>query len=278
MSVKISIIVPCYKQAEFLEDALKSVQEQSFENWECIIVNDGSPDNTKEIAKKWLALDGRFKYLQQVNLGVSTARNFGISRAEGKYILPLDADDIIGAKYIENALDEFDKNSNLKLVYCQARKFGEIEEHWNLTEFSLHQLASNNMIFCSSIFKKSDWQKIDGYDEKMDVGFEDWEFWISILKNGGEVKKLDIIGFYYRIKHSSRTKQLTSEKEKILFEYMSIKHADFFVAEYGSFFSLRNKIALVENSYKEKLKSEKYVIDLFLYKFFKFTIFGKFKP
>jgi len=277
MSVKISVIVPCYKQAEYLEDALNSVLEQSFENWECIIVNDGSPDNTKEIALRWLNLDSRFKYIEQANLGVSAARNFGIFHAQGEYILPLDADDKIGCKYIQNALIEFDKNSELKLVYCNAMKFGEIEKVWELPKFNLYELASSNMIFCSSIFKKSDWKKIGGYDKTMDKGFEDWEFWIALLKTGGQVIKLDYLGFFYRIKEGSRTKKINQSTRDILFKYMSIKHADFFVEHVGSFFYLRNETAMVKNNYKEKLKSEKYVIDLFLYKFFKFTIFGKYK-
>jgi len=278
MSVKISIVVPCYKQADFLEEALKSVQGQSFEDWECIIVNDGSPDNTGAIAEKWQNLDLRFKYLKQINLGVSSARNFGISQAQGEYILPLDADDIIAPRYIEKALIEFDKKSNLKLVYCEAKKFGDQEELWKLPEFNLKQLASNNMIFCSSVFRKSDWQKVNGYDVEMKMGFEDWEFWISLLKKGGKVVKLDYLGFFYRIKESSRTEKIDQPIRDTLFKYMSIKHADFYVEHFGSFFSLRNKIALVEISYQEKLKSEKFVIDLFLHKFFKFTIFGKYNP
>src|SRR5690606_5017231 len=101
-------------------------------------------------------------------------------------------------------------------------------------------------------------------------GLEDWEFWISILKNGGKVKKLDIIGFFYRIQNHSRTHQLTREKEKVLFEYMSIKHADFFVKQLGSFFALRKQVAEVEEQHHLKLHSEKFVIDLFLKTFFGF--------
>lgn len=277
MSVKISIIVPCYKQAEFLEDALSSVKEQSFENWECIIVNDGSPDNTKEIAEKWLALDPRFKYLEQTNLGVSAARNHGISNAEGKYILPLDADDRISADYLRLAIKELESNENLKLVYCKAQLFGEDDVIWKLGMFSLLNLAKFNMIFCSAVFRKSDWEKSGGYDNNMITGLEDWEFWISILKNGGQVKKLGIIGFYYRIKNCSRTKQLTPEREKVLYEYMSIKHADFFVKQLGSFFELRSHRVEIEKNYQVQLRSEKYVIDLFLKTFFGFSLFGKLK-
>jgi glycosyltransferase involved in cell wall biosynthesis len=276
--IQISIIVPCYNQGEFLNETLSSIIKQTFSNWECIIIDDGSSDNTKEIAKIWLEKDTRFRYFYQKNQGVSIARNFGIEKALGEFILPLDADDKIASEYIRLSLNEFKNNNNLTLVYCQARKFGKINEKWLLPEFNLFDLAVNNMIFCSSIFKKSDWKRIGGYDENMVKGFEDWEFYIALLKKGGAVSRLDYTGFYYRIEGNSRSKKINQEVRDSLFEYLSIKHADFFVHQLGSFFHLRSKMALIESNYKENLKSEKFVIDLFLYRFFKFTIFGKYRP
>lgn len=278
MGVDLSIIVPCYKQAQFLNEALQSVLEQGFSNWECIIVNDGSPDNTGEVAKKWITLDHRFKYFYQRNQGVSAARNLGISHSKGKYILPLDADDKIDSLYIEKALAEFENNENLKIVYCQARKFGNVDEVWKLPKFSLYTLASSNMIFSSAVYKKSDWLLVGGYDKNMVLGLEDWEFWIALLKNGGQVRQIDHFGFFYRIKENSRTKEINESNRDELYKYMSIKHADFFVEQLGSFFYLRNKIAVIENTYKDNLRSEKYILDLFLYRLFKITLFGKFKP
>lgn len=276
MSIKISVIVPCYKQAEFLEDALGSVLDQSFENWECFIVNDGSPDNTKEIANKWLALDPRFKYLEQTNLGVGAARNFGISHAIGKYILPLDADDKISSDYVALALNAFLEDTSLKVVYCKAEKFGNEIGISQLKQFSLFNLSRENMIFCTAMFRKEEWKRVGGYDSNMIHGLEDWEFWIAILKNGGGVKCLDIVGFYYRIKLESRQTQISSENYKNLFEYMSIKHADFFVQQYGSFMQMQTALEQKTTEYEYKLKSEKFAIDVFCSVFFGFSIFGKY--
>lgn len=276
--IQISIVIPCYNQAEFLNDALTSVYNQKFDDWECIIVDDGSTDNTKEIGLEWSEKDSRFRYFFKKNEGVSVARNYGIEKSVGIFILPLDADDKIGPDYIKLSIDEFKRNNKLKLVYCKAQKFGITSEYWDLPLFNLQQLAFNNMIFCSAIFRRSDWQIVGGYDKKMDQGFEDWEFWIALLKDGGQVIRLDYLGFFYRIKHTSRTKKINQSFRNSLFKYISIKHADFFVEQVGSFFYLRNEIASVENQYKAKLKSEKFVIDLFLYRFFNFTIFGKYKP
>ena len=120
----ISIIVPCYNQAQFLSEALQSLLEQTYTNWECIIVNDGSPDHTEEVAQEWLKKDERFKYIKKENGGLSSARNAGIEIAKGDFILPLDADDKISQDYILLGLKEFEKDSHLKVVYCKAEKFG----------------------------------------------------------------------------------------------------------------------------------------------------------
>jgi len=274
---KVSIIVPCYNQAQYLSEALQSVLEQTYENWECIIVNDGSPDNTKEVAQEWVKKDSRFIYLYKENGGLSNARNAGIVIAKGEFILPLDADDRIGKDYLKFAIEEFHKDESLKIVYCKAKKFGEKNEEWRLSDFSLEALARDNMIFCSALFRKSDWKFTGGYDTKMIYGLEDWEFWIALLKGGGNVLKLDYIGFYYRIKSNSMVANLEREKRKFLFEYISVKHADFFVKQLGSFMYLDSEIKKTKSEFIDKLKSEKFVIDLFSNTFFGFSFFGKYK-
>ncbi|WP_374360648.1 glycosyltransferase family 2 protein, partial [Cloacibacterium sp.] len=73
----ISVVVPCYNQAQYLDECLQSVLNQTYQDWECIIVNDGSPDHTEEIAKNWVEKDTRFIYLSKENGGLSSARNAG---------------------------------------------------------------------------------------------------------------------------------------------------------------------------------------------------------
>ncbi|MFQ6601622.1 glycosyltransferase family 2 protein [Flavobacterium sp. C3NV] len=272
---KVSIIVPCYNQAQYLDEALQSVLDQTYKNWECIIINDGSPDNTMEIAENWIAKDKRFKYYYQENAGVSSARNLGITNALGEYILPIDGDDKIAKDYINHAIEAFEKDISLKVVYCKAEKFGDENGEWKLPPFSLQSLALDNMIFCSALYKKTDWERVEGYDNRMLDGLEDWEFWIAILKNGGNVLRLDITGFYYRIKLISRQKKLEGAIKKNLFNYLSIKHADFFVEQLGSFGALNDNLKKEIDCFYAKLKSEKFVIDLFCKTFFGFTIFGK---
>ena len=242
----ISVIVPCYNQAQYLDECLQSVLDQTYTDWECIIVNDGSPDHTEEIAKKWVEKDARFRYLFKENGGLSSARNAGIEIAKGEWILPLDADDKIGNQYLELAEKEFEKDYTV--IYCEAELFGNEIGKWHLPEFSLENLAKKNCIFCSAFYKKEDWKKVNGYDINMIYGLEDYEFWISLLKNKNTVKKLPQTLFYYRVKENSMLTSLKSERINKMFNYISKKHTDFFLEYLGSFNEL---FLLQENTLKK---------------------------
>ena len=206
---KVSIIVPCYKQAEFLSETLDSVLAQFYSNWECIIVNDGSPDNTEEIAKSYLNKDSRIKYLSKKNEGIAIARNTGISHSNGEYILPLDADDLIAPQYLEKAIERFTLFPETKLVYCKAWKFGVVNEPWDLEEFDYDRFIWSNCIFCSAIFRRADFDKTDGYNPNMISGLEDWDFWLSFINRNDIVYRIDEVLFHYRIKDISRSTELS---------------------------------------------------------------------
>lgn len=248
----VSIIVPCYNQAAYLDEALESVVKQTYTYWECIIINDGSTDNTNSVVKKWISKDVRFKYLEQENKGVVIARNNGIKIAVGDYILPLDADDKIGEDYILLAIEQFENQKNLKLVYCEAAYFGDKVEIWNLPEFTLAELAVRNIIFNCAVFKKKDWELIGGYDENCNKGLEDWEFWINLLKNGGAVYKIPKVCFYYRQLRNSRNVTISPDQYEKIYQYLSLKHTAFFIMYLGSFKLLNERLIKLERQ-KEKL-------------------------
>lgn len=273
MNSLVSIIVPCYEQAQYLGEALQSVLEQTYSNWECIVINDGSKDNTEEIAKLWMARDDRFKYIYQDNRGLSSARNLGISKSLGRFILPLDSDDKIASNYISLALDSFYEDESLKIVYCKVEKFGEEQGLWILPDFSHTTLVIGNMIFCSAMYKKSDWIAVGGYDENLIYGLEDWEFWIAILKTGGKVKCLDYLGFFYRIKRESMIRSLSSDQRIFSENYVRIKHLDFILANYNDVVKTNNILLKKIEKLEIAFKSEKALLNALFYKIFKIKIF-----
>lgn len=229
----VSVVVPCYNHGMFLEETVQSVQKSGWSNVEIIIVDDGSTDNSAAVSKRMVEQYSNVRYIYQENSGPSVARNKGIAAARGELILPLDADDLISAEYIGEAAKEFEKDPELKLVYCEAEKFGDKTGKWILDEYSPRKLAFRNMIFVSGIFKKSDWLEAGGYSEEIKVGYEDWEFWISLLKTGGKVIKLPITGFFYRIQANSRRKSVDHSARRRTVDFINEKHRDFIHAQLG---------------------------------------------
>ena len=264
----ISVIVPCYNQAQYLDECLQSVLDQTYTDWECIIVNDGSPDHTEEIAKKWVEKDARFRYLLKENGGLSSARNAGIEIAEGEWILPLDADDKIGERYLELAEKEFENGHTV--IYCEGEKFGSEAGIIKMEPFSLNNLATYNTFFATSFFKKIDW-KNEGFDESMIYGLEDWDFWISILKKGGSAHKIPEICFFYRIKETSMVTELNNERRKRMHDIISKKHLDFFHEYLGNFPELALQIKVLKRErqlFLDVYKSRRYKIGNSIVSFF----------
>lgn len=229
----ISVVIACYNQGIYLSDALNSLEKQTFQNWEGIIVNDGSTDGTEEIALEYVKKDERFKYVFQENGGVSKARNIGAAQALGTYILPLDADDKLEETYIEKALSHFTHHPETLLVYCQWGFFGEATNHSQVSYKGYAKLLVNNEIFCSSVFRKSDMLRIGGFDEDMHLGLEDWEFYIRLLDEQSIVYQIQEPLFFYRIKAISKNvtaAQNIAEVENYIYQ----KHIRRYSLYYGS--------------------------------------------
>lgn len=262
-NIEVSIVVPCYKQACFLNQSLGSVLGQSFQNWECIVVDDGSPDNTEEVAKEWCAKDARFRYVYKTNGGVCNARNTGIEHAVGKWILPLDADNYLAPDYLRQAVEVMKADNDIGIVYSRAEYFGDKSGEWILPPYRFEDLLLNNMIDTLALYAKEDWKLVGGYDPAMLYSWDDWEFWIHLLSaTQKKVYRLDYIGFYYRVKEESRTTDIGSDMSKMKYseEYILAKHIKVYMQTFGTYKSLLN----------EQLRWEKKYKDSFCYKWKKF--------
>ncbi len=223
----VSVIIPCYNQALLIAETINSVLVSTYLPIEIIIVDDGSTDNSLEVINKLAGQNPIIQVFKQENSGPSVARNYAIKKARGTFILPLDGDDLISPNYIEKAIDTFKNDSGVKVVYCEAEKFGAKTGRWKLKPFSLENLAKDNMIFVSAFYRKEDWEACGGYPEDLRWVSEDWVFWIAMLKNGGKVVKLPFTGFYYRISPNSRRKGMDNNKKRKLIDYINTHHRDF---------------------------------------------------
>ena len=199
----VSIIIPCYNQSKYLEEAVQSVLDQTYPNIEIIIINDGSMDDTEKTA---LTLHSKhpqkIKFISQSNQGLPNARNNAIREAQGSFILPLDADDRIHPEMIERSLALL-KKEDIDIISTKAQCFGAKEDIYTPIAFPECNPTYRNCWLVSSLYKYKVWEGSGGYKKNMTGGFEDWEFWINAYKRGYKSLILPEILFYYRIKEES---------------------------------------------------------------------------
>lgn len=227
-SFKVSIIIPCYNSEKYLLETIKCVLSQKFNSWECILINDGSKDQTEDVILKGISHDNRFKYIYQENTGVCVARNNAINTSFGEYILCLDADDLISENFLEETVKILESDPNIKIATSTVNYFGRSKGTLQVVSYDLAMLLASNQLVVTSLFRKSDFERIGGFNENMKEGLEDWDFWISVLKNGGNVKCANQAVFYYRLQNVSRNNQISLEKEKRLRYQMWNNHKELF--------------------------------------------------
>lgn len=229
----VSVIMPCYNKGEYLSESLEVLIRQTYMNWECIVMDDGSTDNSAAIALGYSAKEPRIKYFLQQNSGVIHARNKAIQFSKGKYILPLDADDTLQPKYIEKCMKTIQSGDDIKVVYGRGVFIGQMSGEMELGKYSLEQLLVCNIIHNSALHYKKDSERVGGYDAMMKNGLEDWEYWISILESGGKAVKIDDTDYYYRRSENSRSKSYSIRHEKELRELVYNKHKETYDRIYG---------------------------------------------
>lgn len=254
MIPKVSIIIACYNDPDILV-SVKSAFNQTYENKEIIVVDDGSNQQTKKAIR---SLKGYIDIvIIQDNQGQSIARNNAIKKATGKYILNLDSDDFFEKEFCKKAAAAFEKNRNLKIVTCKARRFhkkGEIDVFTPLGG-DLQNFLFSNSALGSSMFTKEDWVTCGGYEEKLPIlGFEDWEFYLNILKTGGVAYVIPEVLFNYQIRDNSTTAKIKDFKlDK--FKHIILKHAELYKDNFEDLVS--NLIERLKTEEMEKIKNTK---------------------
>lgn len=245
MIAKVSIVIPCYNSENTLEETLQSVFDQEYKHWEAIMVNDGSLDNLEAIALKWIKKDSRFKYFKKTNGGLATARNFGIEKAKGEYILPLDSDNKIRPEFLITAINIFETKLTIGVVYGDAFYFGDKDGLWEVGSFNHLKMLDENFIDACAVIKKSLFESTGGYDENLPhQGHEDWDFWLRVMKTTYNFYYLNEVTFDYRVSNGSMIKSFDVKMLKDNTGYIKQKHFDLYVEA--------SKKLLKENSFLKK--------------------------
>lgn len=194
----VSVIIPCYDHEKYLKEAIDSVFNQFYQDFEIIVVNDGSPGDPKAITDEYW--DPRLRLIEQENQGLSAARNAGIAAARGKYILPLDADDKLAPAFLERAMEIQEDRGNKVAVYSDFVAFwdGGEESKQELDDYDFGKLLTRALMPCTVLYPKVAWAQAGGYKPEMKDGYEDWEFAISIGERGYFGVRIPEYLFYYR--------------------------------------------------------------------------------
>lgn len=205
---KISVIVPCYNYGHLITETLYNLQLQTYKNWECIIINDGSTDNTHEVVLAFIENDARFKYISQENKGISSARNLGIDNATGDYIQLLDADDLLEPEKFETQVNFLRTYKEIDIVYGDVKYFYSKSQSIYYKTVNAEQtewmprvsgkgqtiisalLKQNIMAINSPLFRKTILDKTGYFDTSLPL-VEDWEFWLRCAINNLEFFYLD---------------------------------------------------------------------------------------
>ena len=216
----ISIIVPVYNVEEYLEECLESIRQQTFTDFEVILVNDGSTDSSKEICERFYQQDSRFKLVTQANQGVSIARNRGVRESIGEYIMFVDSDDVIKANILDVLLSYM--KEDVDLVECNlVRNQEELHKNkpirvifeGNSTAAIIKCIALKEVNYspCAKLYRREIIEKVPFLEG---VIYEDVYTGINFLKNIRKMLVVDLTGYYYRF--SSNSIMTTSFNEKNL--------------------------------------------------------------
>lgn len=197
---RVSIVIPCYNNEDDILRTLKSLTNQTYKNFEIIVVNDGSTDNTLLLIEAFRRSnpDIRLTVYHQDRSGPNRARNWGIEQASGPLIVTLDADDQLAFDYLEKTVSAVTNHPEVDVVYTETIFYGVENGKSVLFELEIPGIYTRNFLNATALFKKECWESVGGYQKEI-LGYEDWEFWISLAKSGCRFKKVhEPLFFYYR--------------------------------------------------------------------------------
>lgn len=222
----ISIIIPCYNGEQYLEQTLKSVIWQSYKNWECIVIDDGSTDRSSEIIGRYLTHDQRFRYYKKTNGGLASARNYGIDLVKGEFIQFLDADDILTDNRLERCIIHFDSNPDCIVAYSDYTLFTKHMGFFKIlpgkipgedqTKSFLFEFNRTFIVPIHAYLFRAAAVKDNKFDETLHSFAEDNEYRIRLSLQGIYFQFIDEILVIYRMNEL----QVTSHEETKIFQNM----------------------------------------------------------
>lgn len=227
MKPALTVGITCFNEGELLREAFESVRGQSFQDWECLVINDASQDQKTNDICKALAKEPKVRVIRRdVNGGLSASRNTGVASAAADIYVPLDGDDLLPPTALEVICATFERNPDAGFVYGNYEAFGDWEYLCRPIDFSPRKLVEGCVFRGASPFRKSAWEAVGGFSQELSYGMQDWEFWISVIERGIPGVYVDSLIYRYRAREGTMCRR-RGRRYPMIYEYIYKKHENF---------------------------------------------------
>lgn len=237
LNIEISVIVPVYNVEKFLDKCIQSIVNQTFYEYEILIINDGSTDNSEKIINAWVKRDNRIRYFKTVNRGLSEARNLGISNARGRFICFVDSDDYVDKNYLKLLYKSINEN-NTDIAQCCFELVSDDDYHIRLNKEPI-SLVYDSKTALEKLIDTSDntiedfvWNKIykkelfDTLRFKKGVYYEDLEIMYKIIMNINAISILNVSLYCYRKSFNSISRTINIDKIKQFISFIDVRYVN----------------------------------------------------
>jgi glycosyltransferase involved in cell wall biosynthesis len=254
---KVAVVIPCYNLGKYLSEAVESVLDQTHQDFEIAVVDDGSDD------EKTVDILSRLRFpktrvIRTANCGPAAARNVGIKSTSSQYVVCLDADDWLDKTYLETTsrVLDADFDGKIGIVSTWMDWFGKFSGVIRLGPYATHGFAFHDFAHVASMFRRKCWEEVGGYYDRDILFFEDWFLWICILEKGYRCVTVPEPLFHYRVRDISRITLLEANRTYLYSRLIAAKPR-FFVRNLlaGSLDVLNRRLKMSLGTYR-KLDSE----------------------
>ncbi|MCG7853087.1 MAG: glycosyltransferase, partial [Methanosarcinaceae archaeon] len=251
----VSVVIPVYNGSEYIIETLHSITDQTASNFEIIVVDDRSTDDSAQRAIRFLEeKDIPSTVMVIPHRGTGVARNIGVFYSTGEFILPFDADDIMKPEMIEKFHDEIANNPELGVVYCDVEYFENKHGVRNMGDFNINNIMFQNQAHAPSMFRKNAWINANGYCSSMKYGDEDWDLWLEMLEKRWRISHVERPLFRYRWREGSRTSSLVRKHWAEMKLQLILNHPSLYHENYRKWAALENKNRQTPLSVREMLQ------------------------
>jgi glycosyltransferase involved in cell wall biosynthesis len=256
MTPTVSVVIPCYNLGEYLDEAVQSVLAQTYQDFEILIVDDGSTDErTRTLLAAYTPPKTRI--IRTENRGLPAAKNAGAAATTGRYLCMLDADDRLDPLYMEKSIAVLGKDATCAFVSHWLRTFGDETHDWTPERCDFPALLDVNTVNGAALVRRQALEAVGGFDESMRDGCEDWDFWISLVERGHRGHILPEVLFHYRRRPGSMSKTMVKDAgHSRLYAFLARKHAEAFRTHLPALVARRSRDEATLRAHLEDLNLE----------------------